>query len=229
MDFARGIDFHTFSIIGRCRRTGALGVGITTRSLAVASRCPYVQANVGAVATQASTDPRLGRLALRLLEQGFSAPKVLEEVAASDPYIEHRQIGIVDRDGNSAARTGNQNKDWAGHVTGRDYVAMGNVLLGQHVAEAIARGFEESADEVLEERLLRAIEAGRDAGGQHGGQRSSGLVVFDREVFSRTDLRVDLHDEPVGELRRVYDAYAPLMEYFTLRAADPTIPSPETL
>ena len=80
---------------------------------------------------------------------------------------------------------------------------------------------------MLEERLLRAIEAGRDAGGQHGGQRSSGLVVFDREVFSRTDLRVDLHDEPVGELRRVYNDYAPLMEYFTLRAADPTIPSPE--
>ena len=114
MDLVRGIDFHTFSIMGRCRRTGALGVGITTRSMAVASRCPYVAANIGAVATQASTDPRLGRLALRLLEQGFSAPKVLEEVAASDPYIEHRQIGIVDRDGNSAARTGSENKDWAG-------------------------------------------------------------------------------------------------------------------
>ena len=227
MDLVRGISFHTFSIMGRCPRTGALGVGITTRSMAVASRCPYVQANIGAVATQASTNPRLGRLALRLLEQGFSAPKVLEEVAASDPYIEHRQIGIVDRDGNSAARTGSENKDWAGHITGRDYVAMGNVLLGEHVAEAIARGFEESEDEVLEERLLRAIEAGRDAGGQHGGQRSSGLVVFDREVFSRTDLRVDLHDEPVGELRRVYNEFAPLMEYFTLRAADPTIPSPE--
>ena len=227
--FRLGRETNTFTAIGRCPRTGKLGIAVTTSEMATGGRVPTIKAHVGAVATQASTDPRLGPLGMHLLELGCPAHRVIAELEVSDPYIEHRQIGIVDRDGNSAARTGNQNKDWAGHVTGRDYVAMGNVLLGQHVAEAIARGFEESADEVLEERLLRAIEAGRDAGGQHGGQRSSGLVVFDREVFSRTDLRVDLHDEPVGELRRVYDAYAPLMEYFTLRAADPTIPSPEAL
>ena len=227
MDLSLGITFHTFSVIGRCKETGALGVGITTRALAVASRCPFVKANVGAVATQASTDPRLGHLAINLLQNGFSAYKALQEVTASDPHIEYRQIGIIDRDGNAAARTGNENRDWAGHITGSNYVAMGNVLLGAHVVEAMAEAFEQSSGELLEERLLRSIEAGRDAGGQHGGQRSSGLVVYDREVFPRTDLRVDLHKEPVRELRKIYRAYAPLMDYFTLRAIDPTIPSPE--
>ena len=105
MDFQRGVEFHTFSIVGRCERTGRLGVGIATRAICVASRCPFVKSNTGAVATQASTDPRLGRLALSLLDQGYSAPKTLQELEASDPYIEHRQLGVVDRDGNSAART----------------------------------------------------------------------------------------------------------------------------
>jgi len=227
MDIVKGIDFHTFSITARCERTGRLGVAIATRAIAVASRCPFVKANVGAVATQASTDPRLGRTALNLLEMGYAAPKVLKELEASDPYIEYRQLAVVDRDGNSAARTGSENKDWAGHITGRDYVAMGNVLLGVHVAEAMAMTFEDSKDQDLEERLMLAVEAGRDAGGQHGGQTSSGLLVYDREVFPWVDLRVDLHEEPIAELRRILEVYKPQAEYFNLRAADPTIPSTE--
>ena len=227
MRFQRGIEFHTFSITARCERTGRLGVAIATKAIAVASRCPFVKASVGAVATQASTDPRLGHTALHLLELGYSAPKTLAELEASDPYIEHRQLAIVDRDGNAAARTGKNNRDWAGHITERNYVAMGNVLLGKHVAEAIARAFEDSLDEDLEERLMRAIEAGRDAGGQHGGQTSAGLLVYDREVFPWVDLRVDLHEEPIGELRRILEIYKPQAEFFNLRPSDPTIPSPE--
>ncbi len=226
MDFQRGIEFHTFSITARCERTGRLGVGIATRAIAVASRCPFVQANVGAVATQASTDPRLGRLALHLLDLGYSAEKTLKELEASDPHIEYRQLAVVDRDGNAAARTGRENRDWAGHLVAKNYVAMGNVLLGPHIAEAMARAFEVSGDEDLEERLMRAIEAARDAGGQHGGQTSAGLLVYDREVFSRVDLRVDHHEEPIGELRRVFELYKPETDFFNLRPIDPTIPSP---
>ena len=226
MDFQPGIEFHTFSIVGRCERTGRLGVGIATRAICVASRCPFVKSNTGAVATQASTDPRLGRLALRLLDQGYSAPKTLQELEASDPYIEHRQLAVVDRDGNSAARTGKENSEWAGHIAARQYVAMGNVLVGGHVVDSIAQEFEAAASEDLEERLLRAIEAGRDAGGQHGGQTSAGLLVYDREVFPRVDLRVDLHEEPIGELRRIFNVYKPQIEYFNLRPADPRIKSP---
>lgn len=221
--FLPGIHFSTFSITARCPRTGRFGVAITTHAIAVASRCPFVRANVGAVTTQSSTDPRLGPLGLNLLELGYSAGKVLREIEASDPYIEHRQIAVVDRSGKTAARTGRENRDWAGHREGDGYVAMGNVLVGERTCTAMAEAFEASAGEELEERLLRAIEAGRDAGGQHGGQRSSGLIVYDREVYPRVDLRVDDHDEPVAELRRIFDLFRPLTEYWNLRAVDPTI------
>ena len=226
MKFDLGIPFHTFSITARCERTGRLGVAITTRAITVASRCPFVKGNVGAVATQANTDPRLGPQALRLMETGYSAPKALEELEASDPYIEYRQLALVDRDGNSAARTGKENQEWAGHIAERNYVAMGNVLLGRHVIEAMARAFEESLDKELEERLLLAIEAGRDAGGQHGGQTSSGLLVYDSEEYPRVDLRVDEHPEPIGELRRIFQLYMPQIDFFNMRPKDPTIPSP---
>ena len=226
MNFQPGIPFHTFSITARCERTGRLGVAITTRAITVGSRCPFVKANVGAVATQANTDPRLGPTALRLMEMGYSAPKALQELEASDPYIEYRQLAIVDRDGNSAARTGKENREWAGHIAKRNYVAMGNVLLGRHVIEAMAQAFEESPDEEMEERLLLAIEAGRDAGGQHGGQTSSGLLVYDREEYARVDLRVDDHPEPIGELRRVFQLYTPQIDFYNMRPKDPTIPSP---
>ena len=226
MKFQPGIPFHTFSITARCERTGRLGVAITTRAITVGSRCPFVKANVGAVATQANTNPRLGPMALRLMETGYSAPKALEELEASDPYIEYRQLALVDRDGNSAARTGKENQEWAGHIAERNYVAMGNVLLGRHVSEAMARAFEESLDGELEERLLLAIEAGRDAGGQHGGQTSSGLLVYDSEEYPRVDLRVDEHPEPIGELRRIFQLYMPQIDFFNMRPKDPTIPSP---
>ena len=211
----------TFTIVGRCERTGALGVALATYAIGVGNRCPYVKANIGAISTQASSNPRLGPLAISLLDMGYSAPKVLSELAASDPFIEYRQIGIVDRDGHSAARTGANNRDWKGHINRKNFVAMGNVLLGEHVANAIAQAFEESEQELLEERFLRAIEAGRDAGGQHRGQRSAGLLVIERDSFASIDLRVDLHDEPVGELRRVYSAFKPDKEYFMLRPKDP--------
>lgn len=226
MKFQPGIPFHTFSITARCERTGRLGVAITTRAITVGSRCAFVKANVGAVATQANTDPRLGPMALRLMETEHSAPEALKELETSDPYIEYRQLALVDRDGNSAARTGKENQDWAGHIAEHNYVAMGNVLLGQHVAEAMSRAFEESPDEELEERLLLAIEAGRDAGGQHGGQTSSGLLVYDEEEYPRVDLRVDEHPEPVGELRRIFQLYLPQIDFFNMRPKDPTIPSP---
>lgn len=226
MKLQPGIPFHTFSITARCGRTGRLGVAITTRAITVGSRCPFVKANVGAVATQANTNPRLGPMALRLMETGHSASEALKELEASDPYIEYRQLAVVDRDGNSAARTGRENQEWAGHIAERNYVAMGNVLLGRHVIEAMSHAFEESPDEELEERLLLAIEAGRDAGGQHGGQISSGLLVYDEEEYPRVDLRVDEHPEPVGELRRIFQLYMPQIDFYNMRPKDPTIPSP---
>ena len=222
--FQLGVEFHTFSIVARCQRTGMLGVGITTRPPAVGSRCPYVEPDVGAISTQANADPRLGIVGIRLLQMGFSPSKVLQDMESSDTYIEYRQLGIVDREGNTAVRTGSQNRDWAGHIAKKNYVAMGNNLLGEHVVQAMARAFEESPDEDLEERLMRAIEAGRDAGGQHGGQRSASLLVYQRDEFPRVSLRVDDHDEPLVELRRLLELYKPLIPYYQLRPSDPTVP-----
>ncbi|MBI4640036.1 MAG: DUF1028 domain-containing protein [Candidatus Tectomicrobia bacterium] len=222
--FQLGPEFSTFSIVARCERTGMLGVGIATRAIAVGARCPYAKAHVGAISSQANTDPRLGIMGIKLLELGYSASKALQELVNSDPHEKKRQIGIVDRDGHSAVHTGFETRDWAGHIVEHNFVAMGNVLLGQHVVEAMADAFRKSSDLPLEERLLRAIEAGRDAGGQHGGQQSSGLLVVEHEVFPRIDLRVDDHGEPIGELRRIYELYKPQTDYFMARPANPYLP-----
>lgn len=219
-----GIEFNTFSIVGRCSRTGMLGIAITTSDITVGSRCPYVKSSCGAVATQASTDPALGPFALRLMEQGYSAIGALLQLGSSDPLIERRQVGIVDRNGNSAARTGAMNNDWAGHVTGRDHVAMGNGLVGEEVVKAMAAVFLEAHDLDLEERLTRSLEAGLRAGGEKQDStpyHSAALLVYSSDPFSRVDLRVDEHATPVAELRRLLDIFAPKIDYFALRATDP--------
>ena len=219
-----GIEFHTFSMIGRCPRTGRLGVSITTSDVAVGSRCPYVKPMVGAVSTQASTDPRLGPFALRLLAMGYSSTGALQQLEASDPYIERRQLGLVDRDGAAAARTGALNNPWAGHIVGENYVSMGNGLAGEQVVQAMTAAYEESEPEDLEERLLRAIEAGQQAGGEAQDStphHSAALLVYGSQSFPRMDLRVDEHATPIIELRRVFEIYKPRIDYFSLRASDP--------
>ena len=220
-----GIEFTTFSLIGRCERTGMFGIAIATSEMAVGSRCIHVAPGVGAIVTQASTNPRLGHLGLNLLRAGHSAPRVLEEIAASDEFVERRQLGCLDVGGLAAARTGSGNKPWAGHRVDRNVVVAANAVVGKEVADAMVGAFQRGADLALWERLLNALEAGKTAGGQPGGEVSSGLFVVDREPFATVDLRVDLHPEPVAELRRLADAYFPLVPYYNLRPRDPSVPS----
>ena len=219
-----GVEFHTFTVIGRCARTGRLGIGTTTRSLAVGARVPHARARLGAVAIMAIADARLGQFALRLLKLGYKAPAVIDELVRADPYAEYRQLGVIDGDGFAAARTGKMNRDWAGHHVGEGYIVLGNVLVGEQVLDAMEKAFLANPEDDLEERLLRGIEAGRDAGGQHGGQRSAALLVYDDQAFAHVDLRVDVHDEPVGELRRVFDYYRPAIPYYNLRQVDARVP-----
>ena len=213
----------TFTIVGRCKRSGRLGIGIATSSPAVMSRCVHVSRD-GAVGFQSVPDPRLGALGLRLVDAGWWPQKVVDELVATDKWPGKRQIGIVNADGHAAAFTGKDNVAWAGHIVGDSHVAMGNVLAGPEVAEAISREFLAGDKLEIEERLLRAIEAGRDAGGQAEGQTSAGLLTFGRETFSRCDLRVDLATEPIAELRRIYDWYAPLVPYYEERGRNPLVP-----
>lgn len=225
--FTLGYTSHTFSIVARCPRTQMLGIGIATSSIAVAARCIYAKAGVGAIATQASTDPRLGITGIKLLEIGFSAPKVLTELMASDPYIEKRQLSIVDKNGRSVCHTGADTREWCGQVNGDNFAAAANMVVGERVVTAMAERFESTPDLPLEDRLLLAIEAGHDAGGEAVGEHSAGLLVVDREVFPRVDLRVDEHATAVAELRRIFEVYRPLIDYFQARATNPSIPSEE--
>jgi len=215
----------TFTMIGRCPRTGMLGIATATASWAVGVRVPFVRERLGAVAIMAIADQRLGPLGLRFLELGYKAPGAIEQLVAADPYHEYRQLGIVDDDGFAAARTGTMNKDWSGHHVGAGYVALGNYLTSERTVDEMERTFLARPEDNLEERLMQAIEAGRDAGGQVGGQTSAAIVVYDRKPFARVDLRVDHHDEPVAELRRVFDIYKQAIPYYDMRQVDPRVPS----
>ena len=219
-----GVEFHTFTVIGRCARTGRLGIGTATRSLAVGTRVTHARAGLGAVAIMAIADARLGHMALKLLELGYKAPGVIDELVKGDPYAEYRQLGVIDADGFAAARTGKMNRDWAGHRVGDDFIVLGNYLTGAHLLDAMEKAFTADPAEDLEERLMQTIEAGRDAGGQHGGQQSAALLVVDDRPFAYVDLRVDVHPEPIGELRRVFDAYRPAIPYYNLRQVDARVP-----
>ena len=211
----------TFAIAARCAQSGRLGVAISTRALGVTARCPFIAPGVGVAVTMARTDPRLGPLAINLLKLGYSAQRALDEVAASDPNLEWRQLCVIDRDGNAVARTGSLNKAWSGAITAKNLVAMGNNLKSERTAGAMAETWHGETKLPFAERLLKALEAGRDAGGQNGGQNSAGLVIYDREIYPYVDLRVDAHAEPVAELRRVYDLYSPLTDYYYGRPGDP--------
>ena len=219
-----GIEFTTFSLIGRCERTGMLGVAIATSEMAVGSRCIHVEPNVGAVITQASTNPRLGFLGLSLMRAGYSASRALDEITASDSHVERRQLGCLDVSGHAVGRTGADNRPWAGHRAAPNVVAAANAVVGPAVVDAMFSAFQAEPDKPLWERLLVALEAGKRAGGQPDGEQSAGLYVVDREPFSTVDLRVDLHQEPVGELRRLADRYFPLIPYYCLRPFDPDLP-----
>lgn len=211
----------TFAIAARCAETGRLGVAISTRSIAVSSRCPFIAPGLGLVVTMQRTDPRLGPLGLNLLRLGYSAQRVLDEIAASDPGIEHRQLCVIDRDGNAAARTGKNHRVWSGAFVERGMVAMGNNLTSEKTAADMREAWHAAKGQSLEERLLRALEAGRDAGGQNGGQYSAGLHSYDREIYAYVDLRVDEHVEPIAELRRIYNEQKPLIPYYYGRPGQP--------
>lgn len=218
----------TFSITGRCPRTGRLGIAIATSSLVVGSRCIHVAPSAGAVATQARTNPRLGLLGLELLRLGATAPKVMADLVASDPFVEYRQLAVVDAEGRAAARTGAENLPYADAQVEENVVAMGNAIVGAWVVDAMFQMWQSAPESPLEERLLRALEAGRDAGGEAKGQHSAALLVYDRLPWSRVDLRVDAAEESVQVLRRLFDRYQPMIEFFQQRPAHPLIPSAET-
>jgi uncharacterized Ntn-hydrolase superfamily protein len=216
----------TYSIIARCPRTGRLGLGITTYSIAAGGRCEGIIANAGICKTQAFINRGNDPFGVSLLAQGFTPAHVMRVLAKNDPEHEYRQIAILDREGNASAHTGSGTRRWCGHRIGAGYVAFGNALAGAHVLEAIAAGFTADPDALLEFRLLAALEAGRDAGGQAGAQghlpeRSAAIRVVAHPDYPDIDVRVDLHDQAVAELRRVLQEFKLYEVFYRERGRNP--------
>lgn len=211
----------TFSLVGRCARTGQLGAVVTTSAIGVGARCQFARAGVGAVLTQHRTDPRLGPMMLELMAHGLSAPDAVRATAAGTPHHAWRQLAAIDAEGRTGAFTGAKVRPAHGEAEGRDCVAIGNIIRDGAMPRAMVAAFEADPAAPLADRLVAAILAGEAAGGEIAAVASAALLVVDRETFPFVDLRVDAHDRPLDELARLWSLYAPTAEDYVTRAVDP--------
>jgi len=199
----------TYSIAACDLQAGQWGVATQSKFLAVGSVVPWAEPKVGAIATQAYANPRYGSDGLKLLRDGFSAEEVVERLTSADEGRDQRQLGVVDREGRSASFTGAECLEWAGGRTGPCYAAQGNILVSAETVDAIAETFESSKG-TLAERLLDCLDAAQAAGGDRRGQQSAALLVVEEDggyaQLSDTvvELRVEDHEQPLLELRRIY-------------------------
>jgi uncharacterized Ntn-hydrolase superfamily protein len=200
----------TYSIAACDLDAGRWGVATQSKFLGVGSVVPWAEPQVGAVATQSYANPRYGPDGLALLREGFSAEEVVQRLTAADDGRDHRQLGVVDANGGSASFTGSECQDWAGGRIGPCYAAQGNILVSGETVDAIAETFAATEGRPLEERLMDCLDAAQAAGGDSRGQQSAALLVVERDggyaslsdvVF---DLRVDDHELPLEELRRLH-------------------------
>jgi len=205
----------TFSIVARCAKTSSLGAAVATAVPAVGSVVPHVELGVGAIATQAQTNILYGIEGLKLLKTGLIPQSALESMLQRDVDREKRQVIIIDAQGRTAAFTGRENVEWKGHLVGKNFVVAGNMLTGSQVIEAMKQTFEETNGK-LTERLLKVLEAGQEAGGDKRGHMSAALRVAGKQWTSETrpvlDLRVDVHQDPVKELRQIYNVSKSYLE-----------------
>jgi uncharacterized Ntn-hydrolase superfamily protein len=199
---------HTFSIVARDPDTGDMGVAVQSHWFSVGSLCPWARAGVGAIATQSFVNVSFGVRGLELLEQGRTAEATVQELVQADEGREVRQLAVVDSHGYAAAHTGSQCVPEAGHLVGDGYSVQANMMLSDRVWPAMARAFEESSGP-LPERLVVALQAAQDAGGDIRGKQSAALLVVRAQSTGKVwedravDLRVEDHPEPIGELRRL--------------------------
>ncbi len=190
----------TWSIIARDVPSGRIGIAVGTCNFAVGARVPHMRTGVGAVCTQALTNPFFGPRGLALLTAGGTAEDVVRMLMMSDEGRAHRQLHIMDREGRFAAETGAQCVGWCGHLIRSTISVAGNMLAGSQVIEATADAYEAAMDVPLPERLVRAMQAGEVAGGDKRGRQSAALLVHDAEDSAMLDLRVDDHADPLSEL-----------------------------
>ena len=205
----------TFSLLGHCPRTGLTGVAIASSSPAVAARCAYVRPGVGAAVTQNITDPRLGPALLDGL--GAGAPRAVARVAAAAPHAEHRQLAALTARGEGAAYSGERALGRHGHRVGARCVAAGNLLASERVLDAMVDEFGRDPGLHPGERLVNALARGRE----EQPVRSAGLLLAGAVAWPVADLRVDWHENPVAELRALWELWAPQLDDYVTRALDP--------
>jgi uncharacterized Ntn-hydrolase superfamily protein len=211
----------TFSLLGADAASGQSGIVVSSSSPAVAARCAWVRAGVGAAASQNVTDPRLGPRLLDLLEAGRSPQEAIDAVVASAADVEYRQLAVIDRQGRTAAYSGSRSLGAHACAHGRATVAAGNLLADPAVPARMVEAFETSAGAALGDRLVAALRAGLSAGGEDGPVRSAGLLIADAVAWPVADLRVDWADEPIAELAGLWERWKPQSDGYVVRALDP--------
>ncbi|MDF7783919.1 DUF1028 domain-containing protein [Pantoea stewartii] len=211
----------TLSVTARCEETGQLGIAISSSSIAVGARCPWLQAGVGAVSSQNITLPSLGQQILLHLDQGSDLNVALKRALAGDRFSDYRQVAAIDIQGNTAFFSGSKTLGIWSMAEGKNCIAAGNMLANKGVTASMCAAFEAASGE-LASRLLAALQAGVAAGGEAGPLHSAALKLVDDYPWPLVDLRIDwtVHD-PVGQLTQLWLAYEPQMEAYVTRALDP--------
>jgi uncharacterized Ntn-hydrolase superfamily protein len=211
----------TWSIVAR-DASGAFGIAIASRFFAVGALCPWLRSGVGAVATQALVNPMYGARILDALEAGASPEDAIRRVTGGDEGREHRQVHAVAADGRSFAFTGKACIDWCGHTAGEGFSVAGNMLAGPQVVEATAQAWRTHAELPFAERLIEALAAGEAAGGDKRGKQAAALRIHTSEDYPALDIRVDDHEEPIAELRRLHakslERFQPFSAFLPTRA-----------
>ena len=206
----------TYSLVGCDLAAGQWGAAVQSKFLAVGSLVTWAEPHVGALATQAHANPRYGPDGLAALREGLSAQETVERLTAADEGRAERQLGVVDASGGSATYTGPECNEWAGGRVGPCYAAQGNILVSGETVDALARTFEATNGQPLAERLLEALAAAQDAGGDRRGQQAAALLVVQKDAGYAglsdvlVDLRVDDHERPIEELQRLYGLHQQL-------------------
>jgi len=211
----------TFSLVARCAQTGMFGLAISSSSPAVAARCSFARACVGAVASQNVTDPTLGPMALDVMEQGLSAAQAVEEVRKAGKFIEYRQVLAVDKAGGTAIHSGPNSLGIWTQAMAQNVASGGNLLDNEGVPQAIVEGFQ-ATEGHIGDRLIAAMRAGLAAGGEAGPVHSAGMKIVDKVSWPVADLRCDWTEScPIENIAAAWEVYKPQLDAYVQRALDP--------
>lgn len=213
----------TFSVVAKCSETGMFGVAISSSSPAVAARCAYARAGVGAVTSQNVTDPRLGNKTLDLMQQGATSQQAVSILQANAEHMNYRQVLAVDNSGDAAIHSGNNSLGIFAQATADNVASAGNLLANDQIPSVMVDNFLSSTGH-LADRLLQALNAGLNAGGEAGPVHSAGMLLVDNVDWPVVDLRCDWNADacPIQQLTETWQVYKPQVGDYVSRALNPT-------